>query len=142
MSYTVRQIAEALGATLLGDGSVEILRAAEPAAAGPEDLALAMQPKYAEGLATSGARAAIVWEGADWRGYGLEAAIIVPRPRYALAGITRLMDPGPAIAPGIHPSAVVDPRPRRWDRARRSGRSWRSGPGRGSARGRGSGRTR
>ena len=34
------------------------------------------------------ARAAIVWDGADWRGYGLEAAIIVPRPRYAMARLT------------------------------------------------------
>ena len=26
-----------------------------------------------------------------------------------MAGLTRLMDPGPAIAPGVHPLAVVDP---------------------------------
>ena len=34
----------------------------------------------AEGLARGAARAAIVWDGADWRALGLEAAIVVPRP--------------------------------------------------------------
>ena len=109
MSYTVRQIAEALGATVLGDGDIRVVRPAEPAVAGPDDLALAMDPKYGDGLSDGAARAAIVWSGADWRGYGLEAAIIVPRPRYALAGLTRMMDPGPAIAPGVHPTAIIDP---------------------------------
>ena len=32
-----------------------------------------------------------------------------PRGRLAMAGLTRLMDAGPAIAPGVHPLAVVDP---------------------------------
>jgi UDP-3-O-[3-hydroxymyristoyl] glucosamine N-acyltransferase len=109
MSFTVREIADALGATLLGDGSIEIVRPAEPSMSGPEDLALAMDPKYCDGLVESSARAAIVWDGADWRGFGLEAAIIVPRPRYALASLTRMMDPGPSIAKGIHSSAVIDP---------------------------------
>lgn len=109
MSYTVRQIADALGATVLGDGTVTIETAAEPVDAGPTDLALAMDPKYDASLAMSDARAAIVWDGADWRGFGLEAAIIVPRSRYALAKLTQMMDPGPAVAPGIDPSARVDP---------------------------------
>ncbi|MBM9593976.1 UDP-3-O-(3-hydroxymyristoyl)glucosamine N-acyltransferase [Roseitranquillus sediminis] len=108
MGYTIRQIADALGAQVLGDDSIVIHRPAEPAAAGPDDLALAMDPKYAVGLGQGRARAAIIWNGGDWRGLGLEAAIIVPRPRYALAGLTRLMDPGPQIAAGIHPTAQVD----------------------------------
>lgn len=109
MSYTVRQIADALGAKVLGDETITIVAPAEPATARADELALAMDPKYADGLAESEARAAIVWNGADWRSYGLEAAIIVPRPRYALAGVTRLMDPGPAIALGVHTLSVVDP---------------------------------
>ncbi len=31
---------------------------------------------------------------------------MVPRPRFAMSGLTKLMDPGPEIAPGIHPSAL------------------------------------
>ncbi|TCO69810.1 UDP-3-O-(3-hydroxymyristoyl)glucosamine N-acyltransferase [Rhodovulum euryhalinum] len=109
MTFTLDQIATALGARVEGDGSLPIVRAAEPAEAGPDALALAMNPKYADGLARGRARAAILWDGADWRALGLEAAIFVPRPRYAMSGLTRLMDPGPEIAPGIHPSAVIDP---------------------------------
>lgn len=109
MSFTVREIAQALGATLLGASDVVVSGAAEPAMAGPTDLALAMDSKYADGLSKGQARAAIVWDGADWKALGLEAAIIVPRPRYAMSGLTALLDPGPEIAMGIHPSAVVDP---------------------------------
>lgn len=107
MSYTVQQIADALGAEAAGDTSLTILRAAEPAMAGPDDLALAMSPKYAEDLGQ--ARAAMLWDGADWRAMGLRAAIFVPRPRRAMAGLTAMMDPGQGFAPGIHPSAVIDP---------------------------------
>lgn len=109
MRHRLSDLADALGARIEGDGSLAILRAAEPAQAGPDDLAIAMSPAYAQGLAQGGARAAILWDGADWRALGLAAAIFVPRPRYALAGLTAALDPGPDIAPGIHPSAVIDP---------------------------------
>ena len=109
MSHKLADIAAALGARLEGDGSITVTGAAEPAMAGPADLALAMDPKYAEGLAKGQALAAVLWEGADWRAMGLSAALFVPRPRYAMAGITRALDPGPEIAPGIHPLAVIDP---------------------------------
>ncbi len=108
MRHTVEDIAKALNAEVFGDGAIEITGAAEPASATASDLALAMDPKYAEGLSEGAARAAIVWAGADWQALGLEAAIVVPRPRYAMSGLTTLMDPGPEIAPGIHPTAHVD----------------------------------
>jgi UDP-3-O-[3-hydroxymyristoyl] glucosamine N-acyltransferase len=109
MGHLLSDIATALGAELEGDGSLVVTGAAEPGTAGPEALALAMKPEYAEALAQGRARAAILWPGADWRALGLEAALFVARPRMAMAGLTQLLDPGPAIAPGIHPSAVIDP---------------------------------
>lgn len=109
MGYTVGQIAEALGASAVGDTGIRIARAAAPDDAGDDALALAMQPEYAEKLQHSAARAAILWEGADWRSFGLEAAVFVPRPRYAMATITQLLDSGPEIAPGVHPTAEIDP---------------------------------
>ena len=109
MSHTIAEVARALGAEAAGDVSLRIVGAAEPAAAGPEDLALAMDPKYAPGLAQGRARAAVVWPGADWQGLGLAAAIFAPRGRLAMAGLTQLLDPGPGIAPGIHPMTVIDP---------------------------------
>ena len=109
MSQTLADIAMALGARLEGDGGIAITGAAEPAMARASDLALAMDPKYAAGLAKGAARAAVLWEGADWRALGLAAAIYVPRPRYAMAGITRALDPGHDIARGIDPLSVIDP---------------------------------
>ncbi|MFT4150467.1 MAG: UDP-3-O-(3-hydroxymyristoyl)glucosamine N-acyltransferase [Paracoccaceae bacterium] len=109
MSHTIRDIAAALGAQAEGDLDLMVSRAAEPQAAGPGDLALAMDPKYAPGLAQGKARAAMVWPGADWRAMGLQAAIFAPRGRLAMAGLSRMMDPGPQIAPGIHAMAIVDP---------------------------------
>lgn len=109
MRPTVAEIALALGASVAGDGSLRVTRAAEPAAAGPGDLALAMDEKYAAGLAAGKAQVAVLWPGADWQGFGLKAAIFVPRPRFAMAGLSRLFDPGPLIAAGIHASAVIDP---------------------------------
>lgn len=117
MAYTIAEIAEALGAKVFGASDLSVSGAAEPASAGPADLALAMKPEFAEGLARGRARAAIVWDGADWEAMGLDAAIVVPRPRYALSGLTRLLDPGPEIAPGIHPTVVIDPAARIGDGA-------------------------
>jgi UDP-3-O-[3-hydroxymyristoyl] glucosamine N-acyltransferase len=109
MAYSIDDIARALGAQAFGDTGLTVTGAAEPATAGPDDLALALKPDYAEGLPRGQARAAVVWEGADWQAMGLQAALVVPRPRYAMSGITKLLDPGPEIAPGIHPTAVIDP---------------------------------
>lgn len=106
---TVASLARALGAEAEGDTALEISSAAEPAAAGPDAIALAMEPAFAEALARGGARAAVVWPGADWRGLGLSAAILAPRPRYVLAGVTRAFDRPPEVTPGTHPTAIVDP---------------------------------
>lgn len=109
MRYTIQEIATALGAVAVGDTSLRIDRPAEPGEAGPDDLALAMNPKYAASLSDGQARAAMLWPDADWQGLGLEAAILPDRPRYAMSGLTRMMDPGQGFGPGIHPSAVIDP---------------------------------
>jgi UDP-3-O-[3-hydroxymyristoyl] glucosamine N-acyltransferase len=108
MPHTIAEIAAALGAEAAGDLTLAIDGAAEPAQAGPRDLALAMDPKYAPGLAKGSARAAMLWPGADWQGLGLAAAIFAPRGRLAMAGLSRMLDPGPAIAAGVPETALVD----------------------------------
>ncbi|MDG3039945.1 UDP-3-O-(3-hydroxymyristoyl)glucosamine N-acyltransferase [Roseicyclus marinus] len=107
--YTIQQIAASLGAEALGDVSIVVTGVAEPGRAGPDDLAMAMSAKYAAGLAQGSARAAVIGAGMDWRALGLQAAIVAPRPRVAMAHVTRTLDPGPIITEGIHPSAVIDP---------------------------------
>ena len=109
MNHTIRDIAKAIGAEAAGDLDLQVSGAAEPALAGPGQLALAMDPKYAPGLAQGAARVAMLWPGADWQALGLQAAIFAPRGRLAMAGLSRMLDAGPAIAPGIHPMSVIDP---------------------------------
>ncbi len=115
MSHTIAEIAASLGLEAQGEASLRITGVAEPASAGPDDLALAMQPKYADGLTQGKARAAMLWAGADWQGHGLEAAILAPRPRYAMAALSAMMDPGQGYGDGIHPTAVIDPTARLGD---------------------------
>ncbi|WP_121629745.1 UDP-3-O-(3-hydroxymyristoyl)glucosamine N-acyltransferase [Tropicibacter alexandrii] len=109
MTHTLAEIARALGLPVEGDGSLPITAVAEPASAGARDLALAMRPDFAEGLPSGGAQAAMMWQGADWQGYGLKGAILAPRPRFALSGLSAMMDPGQGYGAGVHPSAVIDP---------------------------------
>ncbi|WP_424179992.1 UDP-3-O-(3-hydroxymyristoyl)glucosamine N-acyltransferase [Yoonia sp. TsM2_T14_4] len=108
MTHSIRAIAAALGAEARGDLDLIVLRAAEPAMAGRDDLALAMTPAYGAALQTGAARAAIVWPDADWQALGLQAAIIAPRARLAMARLTQLMDQTPAQT-GISAQALVDP---------------------------------
>ncbi|WP_298835885.1 UDP-3-O-(3-hydroxymyristoyl)glucosamine N-acyltransferase [uncultured Roseobacter sp.] len=105
--YTVRQIAEAIGADVFGDADITVKAVAEPQSAGPDDLAMATRPQYAGHLPEGRARAAMLWPDADWQSMGLEAAIIPDRPRYAMAGLTKMMDRGQGFGAGIHPGAIV-----------------------------------
>lgn len=106
-AITVAELARALQAEAWGDLDARITGAAEPDAAGEGQIALAMTPRYAEALRPGAV--AMLATGMDPAPLGLRAAIFAPRPRLAMAGLSRAFDPGPGIAPGIHPSAVIDP---------------------------------
>lgn len=105
---TLSEIAKAMGAAVLGDGDIRVDGLAEPAMAGPTDLALAMSPRFGDALREGRAVAAVVWEGADWNALGLKAAIVVPRPRLAMAQLTQMMGRSD-IFTGVHATAVIDP---------------------------------
>jgi UDP-3-O-[3-hydroxymyristoyl] glucosamine N-acyltransferase len=92
--HSIRDIAAALGAEVLGDADIIIMGASEPRTAGPEHLALAMSERYAAELVHGRARAAVIGPDMDWQALRLEAAVVAPRPRYAMAAVTRAMDPG------------------------------------------------
>lgn len=109
MAYSVAEIADAIGAEAVGDTSITLTGAAEPSDATPDDLALALKPEFADGLAAGRARVAMLWPGAEWQGFGLKAAIFAPRGRLAMAGLTRMLDPGQGYGHGVHPTAFVDP---------------------------------
>lgn len=109
MPLSLSRIASALGARFEGDGALIIARPAHPAEAGEHDLAVAMDAAHVAALTKGRARAALLKAGEDWRGLGLLGAILVERPRYALAGLTQAFAVAPSAPPGVHPSAVVAP---------------------------------
>jgi UDP-3-O-[3-hydroxymyristoyl] glucosamine N-acyltransferase len=111
MPQSLKELAASLGAETLGDASLLVDRLAEPLEAREGDLALAVAPKFAADLKASAARAAVVWPGADLTDLGLNGAIVAPRGRLAMAGLTQAMDDDPSFpdGPTIHPMSVIDP---------------------------------
>lgn len=107
MQITVEELAKALGAKAVGALNLVITAPSEPQDADETQLALAMNPSYGEALQAGNAKVAILWDDADWQALGLEAAIFVPRPRYAMSGVNRIFEIRPDIETGIHPSAHI-----------------------------------
>ncbi|WP_300581805.1 UDP-3-O-(3-hydroxymyristoyl)glucosamine N-acyltransferase [Marivita sp.] len=109
MPYTIAEIATALGIRAEGDTTLTVSAVAEPGSARASDLALAMKPEFADQLSQGGARVAMLWDGADWQAMGLDAALMAPRPRYAMSGLSAMMDAGAGYAPGLHETALIHP---------------------------------
>lgn len=107
MRHSIKDIATALGAEAAGDLDLRVAGAAEPQAAGPDQLALAMDPRYADGIARGEAGGRAVARG-GLAGDGAEAAIFAPRGRWPWRA-DPADGPGPDVAPGIHPMAIIDP---------------------------------
>ena len=107
-SKTLADIARVTGLALEGDGAIEVQGVAEPAQAGPNDLALAMNPDFADALSKSEARVAVVWDDADWVALGLSGVLRAGRPRVALAHVTSAFQHSLDVSEGIHPSALID----------------------------------
>lgn len=115
---TLRELADALGARLVGDASFRVRQVVHPTAAqAASDLALAIEPGAYAALATTAAGAAIVTEklapaadqGSETPLDGPPNYLVVQRPRYALALLLDLFDKPPHAPEGIHPTAVIDP---------------------------------
>ncbi|MEM1315479.1 MAG: UDP-3-O-(3-hydroxymyristoyl)glucosamine N-acyltransferase [Pseudomonadota bacterium] len=107
---TLGALAEALGLDAEGDLDLPVAGAAHPAVAGPQDLAVATDRKHQALLSEGEARAALLDAAADREALGLAGAIRAPRPRYALARLTRRFATEPAPAEvRLHPSAIIHP---------------------------------
>lgn len=108
--YLLAEIAELMGGAVLGDGAAPVRRPCAPEDAAEErDLAVAVSRTARRRLADSAARIALVGREADFDGDRMIGAVLLASPKRALADVTRLFAAGCAAAPGIHPTAVVEP---------------------------------
>ncbi len=107
-TFTVQEIADAVGGRLIGDGSLRIAKVVHPTeAAGSEDLALAMGSKLIPLLKDSKAVAAAV-SGESEETAHLKAIIVVDRARVALAKMTAMFAEPVPLKEGIHPTAIIE----------------------------------
>ncbi len=106
----MKNIADALSARLVGDGTIDIARLVHPSAAErPSDLAVAMTAETVAALSDTKAQAVVVSAKRASAADRFKSVIVIEQMRTALAMLTRLFDPGPSRFEGIHPTAIVAP---------------------------------
>ncbi|MEO8803448.1 MAG: UDP-3-O-(3-hydroxymyristoyl)glucosamine N-acyltransferase [Rudaea sp.] len=106
-THTLSALATRFGLELRGDGQREIHGVGTLAQATLQQLGFLANPQYRSQLASSQAGAIILRAdtAADWPG----ACLIAPDPYLAFAKIAALFECAPAVAAGIHATAVVAP---------------------------------
>ena len=109
MKRSLQQIAEAVGARLHGDGSVEVSRVASIGSAWRDDLVFVEEEKYLVRALQSGAGAVIAGEFAA--ASSGKPLLISGHPKLAFARAARFLQDGNHVAgnAGVHASAVVNP---------------------------------
>ncbi len=106
MKRTAKELAELIGATVEGDGSVEASGVASPERAGARDLIYVEAAKHTARAAASAALCVIACEGVKLPG---KTVLRSAQPKVAFAKAAELLLGRPPIATGIHPTAIVAP---------------------------------
>jgi UDP-3-O-[3-hydroxymyristoyl] glucosamine N-acyltransferase len=106
MKRTAKELAEALGAKLEGDGAAEIAGIAAPERAGTRDLIYVEAAKHAPRAASSSAICVIAPEGITLTG---KTVMRSAHPKTSFAKAAALLLDRAPIATGIHPTAIVAP---------------------------------
>jgi len=106
MKRTAKELAEAIGARLEGDGAMEIAGVAAPERAGARDLIYVEAAKHAERVAASAAMCVVAGEGLSLPG---KTVLRSAHPKVAFAKAAALLLERAPIAAGIHPTAIVAP---------------------------------
>ena len=107
MPRSLSELARLTGVAVEGDGTVEISRVATLESAGPGTIAFLARTKYRKQLATTNASAVIVAPAmaADTS----LPKLLSPNPYATFAKVAAILHPTPAVEPGCHPSAILDP---------------------------------
>jgi UDP-3-O-[3-hydroxymyristoyl] glucosamine N-acyltransferase len=105
LGYSLRDIAEELGAQVHGDENCRIERVATLAGAGPGGISFLANRRYRPQLLTTRASAVIL--EAEFLPSCPVAALVVSNPYLGYARVAALLAPEQRVAIGIHPTAYV-----------------------------------
>jgi UDP-3-O-[3-hydroxymyristoyl] glucosamine N-acyltransferase len=106
MKLTAKEVAEKIGATLEGDGGLELTGVAAPERAGAQQLIYVEAEKHADRAASSAALCVVAGEGVAIRG---KTILKCARPKVGFAKAAGLLQQSAPIATGVHPTAIVAP---------------------------------
>src|SRR5271165_7021296 len=106
MKYAAKDLAEAIGAALEGDGSVELKGVAAPQRASSSDLIFVDSAKYATSAEASAANCVILPAGLAVAG---KTVLRAKDAKLAFAKAAALLLDASVIAIGVHPTAVIAP---------------------------------
>lgn len=109
MNITVRELAEKLGITFEGDGSIEISGVSSLDKAGRGDLVFFSQARLRPLLQETKAEAGVLPIGEPLDGVPLKTVLRAENPHLAFLRAIAIIIPARLPAPGVHPSAFVSP---------------------------------
>ena len=104
MKKTAKELAAAVGATVEGNGDLELHAVASPERAGPRDLIFADSPKEAPRAQSSAATCVIAAPDVELPG---KTVLRSATPKLAFAKAATLLKERPPIATGVHPTAII-----------------------------------
>ena len=107
MACTLEQLANHIGAQLVGDGNVLIESVATLDSARAGQISFLTNPAYESQLASTSA-SAVILKQENARSCKV-AALVTDNPHAAYARVAQLLYPVEQVIPGIHPSATVAP---------------------------------
>src|SRR5258708_31366381 len=106
MKHTAKDLAEAIGAIVEGDGSTEVTGVAAPESASSSDLIFANETKHLSRAESSAAKCVVLPAGLSLAG---KTVLRVENAKVAFAGAAALLREPSIIASGVHPTAVIAP---------------------------------
>jgi UDP-3-O-[3-hydroxymyristoyl] glucosamine N-acyltransferase len=106
MKHTAKEVADAVGARVEGDGALELVGVAAPERAGAKQLIYVEAVKHVERAVASPASCAVAPEGIALPG---KTVLRSERPKVAFAKAAALLLDRTPIASDIHPTAIVAP---------------------------------
>lgn len=109
-ALTLAEAAEATGGRVLGDARVTFSRISPVHDAGPEDLALLADRRYADDLEGCGGRALLVSDPLSGLPGGPRDRIVVPDAHRAMVTLLTMMHAAAPPEPGVHADSVLHPR--------------------------------